>query len=78
MTDKYSCDISKGFPGGTSGRESAPQCRKCKRGESDPWDGRASGGGGNGNCSSVLAWRIPWIKELGGLQSMNSQGIRHD
>ena len=23
--------------------------------------------------SSILAWRIPWIKEPGGLQSMGSQ-----
>ena len=23
--------------------------------------------------SSILAWRIPWTKELGGLQSMGSQ-----
>ena len=21
-------------------------------------------------CSSILAWRIPWTEELGGLQSM--------
>ena len=28
--------------------------------------------------SSVLAWRIPWIEEPGGLQSMGSPGIgRH-
>ena len=26
--------------------------------------------GGNGNHSSLLAWRIPWIEEPGGLQSM--------
>ena len=26
--------------------------------------------------SSILAWKIPWTKELGGLQSMRSQ--RHD
>ena len=30
------------------------------------------------NCSSVLAWRIPWTEELGGLQSMGSQRVRHD
>ena len=24
-------------------------------------------------CSSILAWRIPWIKEPGGLQSMGPQ-----
>ena len=28
--------------------------------------------------SSSLAWRIPWIEEPGGLQSMGSQRIRHD
>jgi len=25
------------------------------------------------NHSSILAWRVPWIKEPGGLQSMGSQ-----
>ena len=28
--------------------------------------------------SSVLAWRIPWIDEPGGLPSMGSQGVRRD
>ena len=28
--------------------------------------------------SSILAWRIPWTEEPGGLQSMGSQKIRHD
>ena len=28
--------------------------------------------------SSILAWRTPWTEELGGLQSMGSQGVRHD
>ena len=28
--------------------------------------------------SSVLAWRIPWTEEPGGLQSMGSQGVRRD
>ena len=27
---------------------------------------------------SILAWRIPWTEEPGGLQSMGSQGVRHD
>ena len=27
-------------------------------------------GEGNGKYSSTLAWRIPWMEELGGLQSM--------
>ena len=28
--------------------------------------------------SSILAWRIPWTEEHGGLQSMGSQRVRHD
>ena len=28
--------------------------------------------------SSILAWRIPWIEESGGLQPMGSQRVRHD
>ena len=28
--------------------------------------------------SSILAWRIPWMEELGRLQSMGSQRVRHD
>ena len=28
--------------------------------------------------SSILAWRIPWTEEPGGLQSTGSQGVRHD
>ena len=28
--------------------------------------------------SSILAWRIPWTEEPGGLQSMGSQRIGHD
>ena len=28
--------------------------------------------------SSVLAWRIPWTEEPGGLQSMGSPRVRHD
>ena len=27
---------------------------------------------------SVLAWRIPWTEEPGGLQSMGSQRVGHD
>ena len=28
--------------------------------------------------SSILAWRIPWTEELGRLQSMGLQTVRHD
>ena len=28
--------------------------------------------------SSVLSWRVPWAEEPGGLQSMESQRVRHN
>ena len=28
--------------------------------------------------SGILAWRIPWTEEPGGLQSMGSQRVEHD
>ena len=28
--------------------------------------------------SSILAWRIPWTEEPGGLQSTGLQGVRHN
>ena len=28
--------------------------------------------------SSTLAWKIPWVEEPGGLQSMGSLRVRHD
>ena len=28
--------------------------------------------------SSILAWKIPWTEEPGGLQSMESQRVGHD
>ena len=30
------------------------------------------------NHSSILAWRIPWTEEAGGLQSMGSPRVRYD
>ena len=33
---------------------------------------------GEGNGNPLLAWKIPWIEELGGLQSMGLQRVRHD
>ena len=27
---------------------------------------------------SILAWKIPWTEELGGLQSRRSQRVGHD
>lgn len=28
--------------------------------------------------SSILVWKIPWMEEHGGLQSMGSQRVGHD
>ena len=28
--------------------------------------------------SSTLAWKVPWMEEPGGLQSMGSLGVGHD
>ena len=35
-------------------------------------------GGAMASHSSILAWRIPWTEELGGLQSTRSQAVGHD
>ena len=33
---------------------------------------------GMATLSNILAWRIPWTEEPGGLQSMGSQRVGHD
>ena len=33
---------------------------------------------GMASHSSILAWRIPWIEEPGGLQSKGSKRVRHN
>ena len=35
-------------------------------------------GEGHATYSSILAWRIPWTEEPGGLWSIGSQRVRHD
>ena len=66
-----------GFPGGASGKEATCQCRRHKRrvrclGREDPLEN------GMATHSSILAWRIPWTEELGGLRSIASQKVRYD
>ena len=58
-----------GLPLWLSGKESACQCRR--RGF-NPWVWRICGEG-MATHSSILAWRIPWTEEAGGLQSMGLQ-----
>ena len=43
-----------------------------------PGSGRSPGGEGMATHSSILAWRIPWTEEPGGLQSIGSQKVAHD
>ena len=52
-------------------------CLPSRRCGSIPGSGR-SPGEGNGNHSSILVWRIPWMEETGGLQSTGSQRVGHD
>ena len=42
-----------------------------------PGLGRSSGEG-HAPHSSILAWRIPWTEEPGGLQSTGSRRVGHD
>ena len=70
------CELSsnKGFPGDSAGKESA--CIGEDLG-SIPGSGR-SPGVTQGMATSILAWRTPWTKEPGGLQSMGSQRVGHN
>ena len=63
--------ILMGFPGGSEGKESA-----CNA-DSTPGLGRSLEKG-MVTHSSILAWRISWTEEPGGLQSIELQRIRHD
>ena len=68
-------DLSVGFPGGLNGKESACQCRRQQVG-SLAWDDLLEKE--MATPSSILAWRIPWKEEPGGLQSMGSQRVGHN
>ena len=60
----------KGFPGG-SGIKSLPA--KAADAGSTPGSGRSPEEENDNPHSSILAWRIPWTEELGGLQFVGSQ-----
>ena len=62
------------FPGGSEGKESA-----CNAGDLALilGSGRSSGEW-TATHSGILAWRIPWTEEMGGLESMESQKFEHD
>ena len=64
-------------PCGTSGKESACQCRRCKRRGFNPWLGKIPEKRMAIN-SSILVWRIPQTEKPGRLQSLGSQRVGHD
>ena len=71
------CLILGGFPGGSSGDESACSAGDLRNmgsipGLGDPLER------GMATHSSILAWRTPWTEEPGGLQATGSQRVRHD
>ena len=62
------------FPGSSDGKESA-----CNAGNPVQSLGREDAlEKGMATHSSILAWRISWTEEPGGLQSMESQTVAHD
>ena len=61
----------RGFLDG-SGKESAYQCRRRRRLRFNPWGGKIPWRT-KWQPTHILAWKIPWTEEPGGLQSMGSQ-----
>ena len=55
-----------------SSKESACQCRKSVSGGYDSLEEDMT------THSSILAWRISWTEEPGGLQSVGSQRVRYN
>ena len=70
------CPLYQGqLPWWLSGKEPTCQCRRPMfdpLGREDPLEKEMA------THSSILAWRIPWTEEPGGLQSMGSQRLGHD
>ena len=66
----------EGLPGGSAVKtppaiQEVQERRVPSPGREDPLeDGMAT-------HSSILAWRIPWTEEPGGLESAGSQRVRH-
>jgi len=63
-----------GFPGGSEVKASACNAETWVQslGWEDPMEKEMA------THSSILAWRIPWMEEPGGLQSTGSQSVGHD
>ena len=62
------------FPSGSESKESAAMQETWVRflGGKDPLEKEMA------TYSSIVAWKIPWTEELGGLQYMGLQRVRHN
>ena len=64
--------------GWLSGKESACQCRRCRRlqvqslGQEDVLEEEME------TYSSIFAWEVPWTEEPDGLQFIGLQRVKHD
>ena len=65
---------SQAFPGGSDHKESAYNLGDPSLilGKEDPLENEMA------THSSILAWRIPWTEEPGGLQHMRLERVKHD
>ena len=63
------------LPWWLSGKEPAWQCRRHR---SDPWATKIPLEKEMATYSSILAWKLLWTEDPGGLQSMGSQRVGHD
>ena len=68
------CIVAQGFPGGSAVKN--PPTVQEMWVQSLGWEDLLEKG--MATHSSILAWRIPWTEEPGGLQSMGSQRIERD
>ena len=77
ISDCNSPRKEEGLPGGSAVKESAfntgaQETQVRSLGREDPLEE------GMVTHSSILAWRIPWTEEPGGLQPMGSQRVEYD
>ena len=62
-----------GFPGGSVVKNLPANAGDAGDEGSIPGLGRSPGKGNSDPDSSILAWKMPWTEEPGGLSSMRSQ-----
>ena len=70
--------LSSGFPDGADSKELDYQHRRHKVIQVQSLSGEDPLEKGTATHSSILAWRIPWTEEPGGLQPTGSQTVGRD